>query len=133
MPIKFTIVKESNYFIAKWEGKINDAEIMEAYREFFEDDEWTPGMNELADFSQSNLTDVKSHSFDRLGQYIHRTYKKNNVADMKCASYAPEDLAFGLLRLYELITDDDSPETTKVFKNIDEAEQWLTSLTNDNQ
>ena len=128
MPIKFTIVKERNYFIAKWEDKINDAEIIEAYREFFEGDEWVPGMNELADFSQSNLADVKSHTFEKLGQYIHKIYKENNMANMKCASYAPEDLAFGLLRLYELITDDDSPETTKVFKNIDEAEQWLISL-----
>ena len=128
MPIKFTIVKERNYFIAKWEDKINDAEIIEAYREFFEGDEWVPGMNELADFSQSNLADVKSQAFERLGQYIHKIYKENNMANMKCASYAPEDLAFGLLRLYELITDDDSPETTKVFKNIDEAEQWLISL-----
>ncbi len=124
MPITFRVIEEKCCFIAEWKGPITDEDLLSAYRDFFAGDEWRPGLNEPADLSAADLSAVSTAALKKLAVLIEGTYTDSGVAAMKCAAYAPADLSFGLLRMYEVFCDH-SPETTKTFRDRRAAEAWL--------
>lgn len=124
MPITFTVIEDDCYFMAEWKGPITDEEMLSAYRDFFAGEKWLPGLNELADLSAAELSAVSTAALRKLALLIESTCTDCGVAAMRCAAYAPADLSFGLLRMYEVFCDY-SPETTKTFRDRRAAEEWL--------
>lgn len=124
MPVSFAIHHEDGYFVATWKGRVSDAGILEAYRAFFQSAEWKPGLNELADLGRADFSEVTARGLRALVALIADVYASHNVAHTKCASYAPQRMQYGLSRLYEIVSEG-SPETTRVFRDFEEAREWV--------
>lgn len=124
MPITFRINKSAGYYIAHWAGKISSTEILSSYQSFYKSNEWVPGMNELADLSEADLTCVESERFVELATYTEQFYKDNAVNSVRAAVYCPNDLPYGLARIYQAWVDD-SPEKISVFRKFHDAVSWL--------
>jgi len=125
MPVIFKVNNKCGYFIATWEGIITDSELLSAYKNFVESDEWSPGLNELADLSKTNFEKLSSNGLQALGTYAEQVYLNNN-SSIKTAAYCPNDLPFGIARIYEAWSHD-SLENVKVFRERHIAETWLTN------
>lgn len=124
MPITFSVDLAGNFFISRYVGILSIEEMLGAAKDFFEGEEWIPGQNELVDFSKANLSKITSYDMRRLANYSREVYEKHDIYDVKVAVYAPEDLPFGIARIYEAIAYN-SPENLMVFRNIEEAKAWL--------
>lgn len=124
MPITFSINHKDGYSIAKFDTRISDEELLNAYKAFYTGKDWRPGQNELVDFSDVDLEEITIKGMINLAEFAESVFKAHNIPSVKTAIYAPKDLTFGLSRMYEAISFE-SPENVRVFRDILEAEMWL--------
>ncbi len=86
-------------------------------------------MNQFSDISKLNLTDPTAA---HIKHFIH--HKKNHVSqygivENSVAIYAPQDLHFGLSRMYDAYAKD-LAENVQVFREKEEALNWILSCNN---
>ncbi|WP_455375273.1 hypothetical protein [Kaarinaea lacus] len=125
MPITFTVNNADKYFVSSFKGAVTDDELVNSFIEFYESEQWTPGMNELTDLSEGDASQITTKGLQKLAVVTEQIFLKHEVKYSKTAVYAPKDLAYGLSRMYEVMIDE-SPEHFCVFRDIDEAKKWLT-------
>ncbi len=125
MPIDISVNCDEGYFVSRWSGEISDDEIVTAYRAFLQSPHWKPGLNEFADFSAADLKHVSCNAFRQLCDLIKAHLIKHDTS-MVCVSYAPDDIHYGMLRLYSSIAEL-SPELSQVFRDKAQALAWLQS------
>mgnify|MGYP006299911201 CR=1 FL=1 len=130
MPITFEVNHKDNYFISHFKGVVTDAELLRSFVAFYKSHQWTPGMNELTDLSEGDGSQLTTDGLIKLATATKEIFQKKGVKHTKTAVYAPQDLSFGLSRMYEAMIYD-SPEDFRVFRNIDEAKKWLTDKSQD--
>jgi hypothetical protein len=124
MPIEFQLQKRDGYFTAKWLGKVSDSESFNSYKDFYEGPEWSPDLNELGDLSKSDMSSITADGLRSLGVLVENHFINHNVDSSKTAVYSPNDLPFGLARIYQTWVDQ-SAENVKVFRDLKDAELWL--------
>jgi hypothetical protein len=124
MPVTFELNNNDGYFISTWTGAITNAEMLTAYKDFFEGEEWSPALNELANTSQADLFNITSLGLRQLALYMQQVHKTNGLASVRTSAYCPQDLPFKLAIIYESWIKE-SPESIKVFSDVHEAESWL--------
>jgi len=95
-----------------------------AFKQFFKGNEWIPGMGELAIATDARTTTIGHKSLCELREFKKLYYQKHGITHTKIAIYAPGDLAFGIARMYDMITDE-SPEEVMAFRDVREAIRWL--------
>ncbi|MCK4866191.1 MAG: hypothetical protein KAT06_12310 [Gammaproteobacteria bacterium] len=115
MPITFTINHNDNYFVSSLKGTVTDDELLNSFKLFYESELWIPGMNELTDISEGDVSQITSDGMRKLAIFTEQTFRKNEVEFSKTAVYAPKDLPFGLSRMYEVMIDE-SPENFYVYQ-----------------
>jgi len=124
MSIEFTVEGTGGFFTARFVGGVTDEELINAYTQFFEGDEWCPGMNELVDHSEFSGNLFTTEGLQRVARFAEQHYQQHGVSAVKTAIFAPRDLPFGLSRIYEALTRK-SPETVMVFRQRQNAVDWL--------
>ncbi len=127
MPIKITVYPDEGYYISKYTGTITDKEMQDVFRRFFTSVEWVPGMSELADISEADLTEITSDGLNNLAGMVQEIFRQHNF-HMKVAVYAPHDFGYGMARVYSVHAEEF--ETHEVFRDIDEAKKWLLNENN---
>ncbi len=124
MPITFTLKPEEGYYISKYAGSLSDDDLIEPWRDFFKSGEWIPGLNELADISELDGRTITLDGIMQLAKYVTPILKEHCKSVIKVAVYSPNDLPFGLARMYEAMSDE-SVQKVHVFREREEAEAWL--------
>ena len=123
MPVSFSVDQNEGYFTSHYTGTIHDPDLHLAWKQFLDGDQWVPGLNELADLSESDLSKVSTGAIKQLALYVKHTYESRGIKT-RVAIYAPADLPFGLARVYDTWATD-SPETIRVFRDREKAVEWL--------
>ena len=124
MTITFSPNQEDGYLIAKYIGKITDDELLNSYKAYFENKAWIPLSKEIVDLSELDSTTVTNNGMRRLARYIENILTEREITAYHTAIYAPNDLTFGLSRIYDVMTDK-SPESVMVFRQLSDAVSWL--------
>ncbi len=130
MPITFSVDPEGGYYIAKFIGKVSNKELTDSWQNFYESGKWIPGLNALGDLSESDLSEITLKGLRYFTDYIDNINKIHHTLFYKLAMYAPDDLPFGISRMYDAVLDDSSKEM-KIFKDIKEAEFWVSTKSTD--
>ena len=125
MPITFAMNHDGGYLEILYKGQISDAELLSAYKSYFDSDEAISVVNDLTDLSEADLSALSSDAIRELADYIINAYKKSGIASLKTAIYAPDPLKFGLSRMYANISFD-TPQHIEIFQEREKAIQWLT-------
>lgn len=126
MGITFTIKADDGYFISKYVGAITDDELLASYTAFHEGNDWIPGLHELADLSEANMKQVTQEGLRCLASYVKAVYLKHGLLAIKTAAFAPNDLPFGIARVYEAVSSE-SPVCLQAFRDVNDAKLWVTS------
>ena len=129
MPIEFQVFKKENYFISTWTGKVTDNEALKIFKAFYTSPEWEPHMSELADISQLHFSGISSKGLMRMANFVKKKLVEHNVTNVISAIYCPHDLQFGIARAYQMWSDE-SPESIQVFRDFNEAKNWILSTEN---
>ena len=102
-------------------GQVTHEEIKEAINEFYEG---VASKNVLWDLSKGNFEMISNVDIQQLASIPKSQYMARKGG--KTAIVADKDLAYGMARIYEARSQADSlPFETKIFRNIEDAYQWL--------
>ncbi len=123
MPISFKLYEEHELFLSKWVGEISDSDLLQSYKQLFDNEKYKPGFDEIADTRNANIAGVTSEGLMSLFIMVQQNIS-GKCESFKTAVIAPKDLEFDMARIYEVFSDD-SNENVMVFRSIDSALNWL--------
>lgn len=122
MPVSYTV--ENGFALILGSGELTDKEILDTGRQFFADPKITSSMPILTDLSACTPSVVTKNMI--LGILAQRRSSPNRQGAAKHAICAPNDLAFGLSRVFSALSESDETEVeVRVFRQLEEAKAWL--------
>ena len=124
MGIEFIEHPENGYFVSKFTGGISDDLLLTSYKEYYHTHNWHGQLNELADLSVADFSGLTSNGMRLLIEYTEKYCKEKGIDEFFTAVYAPNDLPFGMARMYQAMAEV-SPENLQVFRELSRAEEWL--------
>jgi hypothetical protein len=108
--------------IATFAGRVDDDELMGAYRAQLATPDYDPSWDDLADLTGVEQLDVSATALRDLTSLFSGVDALGNPT--RLAIIAPGDLGYGLGRMYEMMRDG-APEEVQVFRDMAEALAWL--------
>lgn len=124
MPIDFSVSLDLDILVARWEGDVDVSEYRDGFTKYLQDPDYVLGRRELCDFSQVNNLDA---DFKRIWSVLTMVNNQAGGApvDTQCAIYAPDDVTFGLARMYQSVADSADGVRVCVFRGEAEALKHL--------
>jgi hypothetical protein len=123
MPIVYSIDPSRNRVTLTFTGTITDRELFETFDGLYQDPAHRIGMDELSDLRAVHNVTVTSVGLQALADQTARLLDHAHQS-WRVAVVAPQDVVFGLARMYGLFRED-SPELVRVFRDLPTAEAWL--------
>ncbi len=110
---------------ATYRGVITDASLLGAYEGLMSGPDYVPEHDSLVDLRSVTRFDVTAETLrvmiDRIAAQATGSRRP------RTALVAPTDVAYGLARMYELLSGPDAPRHYQVFRDMDDALRWLGS------
>lgn len=130
MPITFEVDKPHGYFVSSWRGRLTASELRRTYLDFFDSGRWTSSLNELVDLRHIDASALTTDEIMLFSKWSKTVYADRGITTTYTAIYAPDDLPFGLSRVYEGWAEG-SPENIEIFRSLEAARNWVTSAARD--
>ena len=122
MPITFKIDKEKNIVYATILDNVEIEEHLSAMKKISRHPDFTQDINEIIDFT--NCTDFLS-GYDDMQKLLNMEDQSNPPEiKRKCAMIGLERGLYGMMRMYEIMTDSKGIEV-KFCDSIIDAENWI--------
>lgn len=104
-------------------GSVAISEIADIIQKFYKS---TPTLHVLWDFTHADVSAIKSGEIEALARVVAQNLHSREGG--KNAILSPQDVSFGLSRIYQSFAELKSQMTqTKVFRKEEEAREWLMS------
>lgn len=115
-----------NYFLVKATGHAEIEVFVVMLKALFQHKDWRPGMSYIVDYTNLDARKITTDDVRLIAQ------KTKNLRDeagvMRSSIVAPQDLQFGLVRMWSVYIDNNDEKETSVFRTLQEAIDWaLTS------
>jgi len=123
MPITCQFKPDARLVIFAHVGVVPDDEFLASYNAFYEDPRFDKSFNLLVDLRRTDSSVRSSEALHKLANFVRRELA-STAARPKIAVVAPEDISFGLARMYEVLSDT-VPWDFAVFRAPDAALAWL--------
>ena len=123
MPVDLRYDKEKSILYATVREQLSPNEFSNAAKEIVCSNDYPPDVRILWDIRSIKMPLLVSRQFIDFTE-IRKKYPERGKA--KIAVIVSSDLAFGMSRMYEMLSSD-LPQHVMIFKNIDQGEQWLQS------
>jgi hypothetical protein len=123
MPITVHIRPDDRLVVLAHAGPVQDDEFLSSYRTLFDDARYDKSFNVLVDLRRAESAVRSPEVLRDLAEFVKPRFENTQAIPM-VAVVAPEDISFGLARMYEAFSDPVSWEF-KVFRSAEEALLWL--------
>jgi hypothetical protein len=123
MGINTTINTDAKTITRRVSGKLSVADIKTAMQDIQHHPEFKKGMHAIWDLSQADVRDISSHDIKDLIREIQKAIDLRG-SDFKIAIIAPEDLSYGLSKVFEGYGME-LPIFIRVMRSHDEANAWI--------
>ncbi|MFC1554940.1 hypothetical protein ACFL7D_09915 [candidate division KSB1 bacterium] len=123
MPIFFHVKTETNLLICIHTGKVPDNEFLTSYKNLYVSDRFSTSMNQLVDLRKADSSPRSMQALQEFAGIVKDKFK-NVTTGPKVAVIAPENLSFGLSRMYQGFSTA-VPWNFVVFRAADAALAWL--------
>ncbi len=121
--IRFSIDPTARIRTAVYSEVVDDAGLVEAYRELLAEPGYDPTLNDLVDLRTVTRLEVSSETLQHV-MSLYTPVDRLGLAT-RLAFVAGEDYTFGMSRMYELLRGSDVPEEIRVFRSHADAVAWL--------
>lgn len=116
---------EKGYVKIVTSGHMSVDSIMETLSSVLTHELWEPGMNIYADYTDSSTVELNS---ERVAEISHIVRGKSEMlGGGKLAIVMSSDLDFGFGRMFQLLTEDHISKEINVYRDPDEASNWIIS------
>ena len=123
MPIVYSIRHGEGLVVSRHIGAVCDQELIDSYRELFNQPDYDPCYNKLVDLRETDCMERSVKSLECMADLV----KIGHACSMKrckAAIVAPHDLSYGLARVFQVLVED-TPEEVRVFRELPKALDWL--------
>ena len=121
MPITFRIDKKSGIVFTTMEGTVSISEIIDGLQELMTHPDFSPGLNGLVDMRNSTVNSTPEE-VKRIAELM--TSHREEIGISRSAVVVSKDAIFGMARMFQVFAEKSSIKT-QLFRDIDEARQWL--------
>ena len=119
MPADYTIDKSQRMVFTVGYGVLTDEDVYAHQEKLRDDPDFDPSFSQLADCTGV----IKADDFSTDG--IYELARRNPFgAGSRRAFVAPKKLVYGLIRMFQILTDD-YPDELVVFRDVTEARKYL--------
>lgn len=124
MTIKFRFRPDFNLVICTHTGHTPEHEYLATYKSLYEHESFDKSMNRIVDLRLADALELDTKTLKLSASFVRAKYgEMKEQALPKIAVIAPEDLVFGLGRMFEGLTGD--LEFILVFRSSKAALEWL--------
>ena len=123
MGIEYRILHDDRVIVFAHVGEVSDVEMVETYRRLYADPNFPFDYLKIVDLRRSASRQRDAGCFRTLAGIVRKAYRGRPERSI-VAILAPEDIVFGLSRMYGGVTDE-SVERVQVFREIGPATEWL--------
>ena len=124
MPITIEIGEERKYLTTRFIGTVSDDEMIAAWKDVYDGDEWVPGMPELIDLSALEQSKITLQGFRRLSEYCCGVIRREGLDTIIVSVYVPNQCSRNLMLSYR-IANKNKPLDIKMFNHIEDAKAFL--------
>ena len=103
-------------------GRYSIEDLKIKIEQLISDPRWKPGMNTIADFREMDVNITLKDIYST--RKVHALYD-NKLGEGKVAMILKTDLAFGIGRSYESISEGLVKARIKIFRNYEEGLEWI--------
>jgi hypothetical protein len=125
LAITTQIEKELNLRIHRVTGVLTFDELLSTLKELYSAPDFDPRMNSLWDLREADVSSFETPDIQNLRNYVGKHW--GTGGRNKAALVATRDIDFGLSRMYEFYLQAKSSSEVQVFRDYDEAYEWVTS------
>jgi hypothetical protein len=118
------IDKKKNYRSHKITGLINATELYNLLSKFYKSSQFDPNMNSLWDLREADFSAVTSDEVQSFVTIVKKYFGQEGQ-DNKAAIIVSSNFEYGIARMYEIPLSLGTSGNITVFKNYDDAENWL--------
>ena len=123
MPIKYKIDSEHNLIIRTVSGTLTSSDVLNVLNESLDDKDFVKDMHAIWDISNAEIHQITVDTMNTIVEHI-KTHLNNRGSKYKIAIVAPEDLNFGISRMFATYGSD-LPVSIGIHRDIDDAYRWL--------
>ena len=128
MPVTYEILDAPEAVLARYTGVVTLSEITTMFRNYMRDDCFSlsrPHIADIRDFDCKNVGFAEIYSlFSMYGRCYSETGER-----MRVAIIAPNEVAFGMSRIFENLTEQSDWASTAIFESLDDAKTWIKTNT----
>jgi hypothetical protein len=126
MPIDYHIDSAQRRVVAIAHGTLTDSDVFDYQRAVWSRAD-IAGFDEIVDMRAVKIVELPRPGGERLRELAATSASMDTQASSRFAIVAPDDLAFGLGRMYAAYRDVDARSTkeVRVFRTMEEAVAWL--------
>jgi hypothetical protein len=121
MPAFYKIDKERRLVMTTGAGRLSMADALAHQEKLAGDSDFDPGFSQLMDFTHVTQIDLNADDIRVLAQ------RSIFSPQSRRAFIVPSDSAYGLARMYEILREEAGEHGIGVFRNLDEALDWILS------
>ena len=126
MNVTTNINKKDNLRIHKVTGRIVFDKLMEALNEIYSKPDHNPEMNTLWDLRDADVSSFPSVQVQHIQSFVSKYWGKSGKS--RSALIVSEDVAYGLSRMYEIMSEGKTAGKIMVFRDYEEALKWVNSI-----
>jgi len=126
MNITTDINKKDNLRIHKVTGKIGFDKLMDELKEIYSKPDFNPEMNNLWDLRDADVSSFPSEQVQHIQSLVSQYWGKGG--ESRSALIVSEDVAYGLSRMYEILSEGKTAGKIMVFRDYEEALKWVKSI-----
>ena len=121
MPVTMRVDKEAGIVYTTVEGIYTTNDLLAEFDKLFDNLDFRPGMNGIADLRQAKTYPPASEVM-RIARYLIEHQGK--IGKSRTAVLVSSDVSFGTTRMFQSYADD-SLIQTKIFQDMGQARRWL--------
>ncbi len=121
MKYKYKIIPERNLVQETWEGQLSKQDLIAAFSQLSADPEWKKHMNVIADFRSAQI-DLSTQDMQ---DYVH--WVRQNDTPKFLAIIVGRTVDFGMSRMFQILSETNFYEDSKIFYDLNQAEKWIES------
>ena len=123
MQYVISVHTDPNHFEIKTEGVAEVSGFNSFLSEIFEHPRWEPGADILFDHRNLILSSFRTEDVRSVSKIVTQYIAK--IGNGKWAFIISGNFAYGMTRMWQIITEEKAPMEINIFKDRDEALDWL--------
>jgi hypothetical protein len=122
MPVTCEIDPAAGLVYTTARGLVKIDEVVQALEAVMAHPDFRPRLNGIADFRAGDVEHIRSDDVRRLASLLAR--HRDAIGPSRTAVVVSRDVTFGMARMFQAFAEA-TPVETQVFRNMDEARQWV--------